>query len=61
MEKNKRISRTRILILSIIGGVLGFAIKADLVDIWFMLAITMFSIAYSIVKQIFLERRVPGG
>lgn len=60
MEKNKRISRTRILILSIIG-VLGFAIKADLIDIWFMLAITMFSIAYSIVKQIFLERRVPGG
>lgn len=57
MAKNKRISRIRVSILSIIG-VLGYAVNTDLIDMWFMLAITVFSIAYSIIKQKFLERGV---
>ena len=60
MAKNKRISRIRISTLSIIG-ILGYVAKADLIDTWFMLAITVFSIAYSITKQKFLERGVQGG
>lgn len=60
MVRNKKISRIRISILSVIG-VLGYIVKADLIDIWFMLAITVFSIAYSIIKQKYLERGVQGG
>ena len=54
--KNKKIARRRILILSI-ATILGYIVRVELIDLWFMLAITEFSIAYSILKQRFLERR----
>ncbi len=54
--KNKKIARRRILILSI-ATILGYIVKVELIDLWFMIAITEFSIAYSILKQRFLERR----
>ncbi|SHD78193.1 accessory gene regulator ArgB-like protein [Schnuerera ultunensis] len=58
VAKNKKIARRRILLLGIIV-VLGYIVKAELMDLWFMLAITELSIAYSILKQKFLERREP--
>lgn len=58
IAKNKKIGRRRILLLGIIV-VLGYIVKAELMDLWFMLAITELSIAYSILKQKFLERREP--
>lgn len=58
IAKNKKIARRRILLLGIIV-VLGYIVKAELMDLWFMLAITELSIAYSILKQKFLERREP--
>lgn len=54
--KNKKIARRRILLLSIII-ILGYIVKAELIDLWFMLVLTELSIAYSILKQKFLERR----
>jgi accessory gene regulator B len=54
--RNKKIARRRILILSI-ATILGYIVRVELIDLWFMLAITEFSIAYSILKQRFLERR----
>ncbi|MCF6466095.1 accessory gene regulator ArgB-like protein [Clostridium sp. Cult2] len=54
--KNKKIARRRILVLGIII-ILGYIVKAELIDLWFMLAITELSIAYSILKQKFLEGR----
>ena len=56
IERNKKIARRRILFLSIIIT-LGYIVKAELLDLWFMLALTELSIAYSILKQKFLERR----
>ncbi|WP_416198357.1 MAG: Putative Accessory protein regulator protein B [Sporanaerobacter sp.] len=53
--KNKKIARNRILLMSIII-ILGYIVQAKLVGLWFMLALTEFSIAYSILKQKFLER-----
>ena len=53
---NKKISRKRILLLSIII-LLGYIAKSNLIELWFMLALTEFSIAYSILKQKFIERR----
>ncbi len=53
--KNKKIARRRILLLSIII-ILGYIVKAELLDLWFMLALTDISIAYSILKQKFLKR-----
>lgn len=53
--KNKKIARRRILLLSIII-ILGYIVKAELLDLWFMLVLTELSIAYSILKQKFLER-----
>lgn len=53
--KNKKIARRRILLLSIII-ILGYIVKAELIDLWFMLVLTELSIAYSILKQKFLER-----
>jgi len=54
--KNKKIARRRILLLSIII-ILGYIVKAELLDLWFMLVLTDISIAYSILKQKVLERR----
>lgn len=54
--KNKKIARRRTLILSIIVT-LGYIVKPKLIDLWLMLALTVLTIAYSILKAKFLERR----
>ena len=53
--KNKKIARRRTLILSIIVT-LGYIVKPKLIDLWLMLALTEFSIAYSILKAKFLDK-----
>ncbi|GFN35272.1 accessory gene regulator ArgB-like protein [Tepidimicrobium xylanilyticum] len=53
--KNKKIARRRILILSIMV-ILGYTVKSKLIDLWLMLALTEFSIAYSILKAKFLDK-----
>lgn len=56
ISRNKKIARKRVLLLSLIP-ILGYVVKAELIDIWFMMALTIFSIAYSIVINIFMKRK----
>lgn len=56
ISRNKKIARKRVLLLSLIP-ILGYVVKAELIDIWFMVALTIFSIAYSIVINIFMKRK----
>lgn len=53
--KNKKIARRRTLILSIIVT-LGYIVKPKLIDLWLMLALTVLTIAYSILKAKFLDK-----
>jgi accessory gene regulator B len=55
IAKNKKIARKRVTILSLIS-ILGYLIKPELIDIWFMIAVTISSIAYSILRGKFIER-----
>lgn len=56
ISRNKKVARKRVLLLSLIP-ILGYVVKAELIDIWFMMALTIFSIAYSIVINIFMKRK----
>jgi len=55
IAKNKKIARKRAIILSSIS-IIGYLIKSELIDVWFMVAVTISSIAYSILKGKLLER-----
>jgi len=55
IAKNKKEARKRVIVLSLIS-IIGYLIKAELIDIWFMVAITISSIAYSILKGKISER-----
>lgn len=57
IARNKKVARKRVLILSFLS-IIGQALKIEPVDIWFMIAITIFSIAYSVIKGKFMERGV---
>lgn len=56
MIKNRKIAIYRIIFLNVFI-IAGYMIFDNLINIWFMLAITELSLAYSIFKQKLLERR----
>ena len=54
--KNKKIARRRTLLLNIII-ILGYIVRYQLIELWFMLALVELSIAYTILKQNILKGR----